>query len=320
MRTTRFALAVLAACALGATPLAAEEFPSKPIEIVIPFAPGGIADLLIRTIGPKLEADLKQPVIIFNKPGASGNTHSATTMKAAPDGYTLLQTPLSTLSTNPFIFGDQLPYDVKSMVLVSPLATLPLFLVVHPSTGVKTLDEFIAYLKKNPGTAFASAGIGGSNHLAGELLRFAADVDIQHVPYAGSAPALNAVLGGHVPWMFDSGRVHQHIKAGKLNLIAVANPKRLPEFPDVPALAEKYPTVVAYGWHGVAAPPGTPKAIVDKLNAAITRALNQPDVQQRLATSSLIPFTATPEEYAQFVAAESKKWSEVIRRAGVKAQ
>ncbi len=319
MKALKFAAACCAAL-VGAAPAMAQEFPSKPIEIVIPFAPGGVSDLLIRAIAPKLQDEFKQPVVILNKPGANGNTHTTSAMQATPDGHTLIQTPLSTLSTNPFIYGDKLPYKANDLVLVSPLATLPLFLVVHPSVPAKNVKEFVAWMKANPGSTYGSAGIGGSNHLAGEMLRYAAGVEITHVPFNGSAPALNAVLGGHVQWMFDSGRVLQHVKAGKLVLIALATEKRLPEHPEVPTLAETYPGFAASGWHGVAAPPGTPKAIVMKVNAAITRALQQPDVRKTLETSALIPYTATPEEYAAFVAAESKKFGEIIRKSKIKAE
>lgn len=315
-----FLAAALVAAALAPAPATAQDYPSKPIEVVIPFAPGGVSDLLVRAVGPKLSDEFKQPVIVLNKPGASGNTHTASAMQAPGDGYTLIQTPLSTLSTNPFIYGDKLPYKVNEMVLVAPLATLPLFLVAHPSVPAKNIREFMAWLKANPGSTYGSAGIGGSNHLAGEMLRHAAGVEITHVPFNGSAPALNAVLGGHVQWMFDSGRVVQHVKAGKLNLLAVATEKRLPDHPDVPTMAELHPGFTASGWHGVAVPPGTPKAVVAKLNAAIGRALQQPDVQKTLAGASLIPYIATPEEYAAFVAAESKKWSEIIRKSNVKVE
>jgi tripartite-type tricarboxylate transporter receptor subunit TctC len=316
----QFLSALLAAIGMTITPAMAQDYPGKPIEIVIPFAPGGVSDLLIRAVGPKISDEFKQPVVVLNKPGANGNTHTATAMQAAPDGYTLIQTPLSTLSTNPFIYGDKLPYKVNDLVLVAPLATLPLFLVAHTSVPAKNIQEFISWMKANPGTTYGSAGIGGSNHLAGEMLRHAAGVEITHVPFNGSAPALNAVLGGHVQWMFDSGRVVQHVKAGKLTLLAVATEKRLPEHPDVPTMAELYPGFTASGWHGVAAPPGTSRAIVAKLNAAIGRALQQPDVQKTLANASLIPYVATPEEYAAFVAAESRKWSEIIRKSNVKAE
>jgi tripartite-type tricarboxylate transporter receptor subunit TctC len=288
--------------------------------VVIPFAPGGVSDLLVRAIGPKLQEDLKQPIVVLNKPGANGNTNTASAMAATPDGYTLIQTPLSTLATNPYMYGAALPYKVNDLVLVSPLATLPLFLVVHPSVPVKNLKEFLAWLKANPGSTYGSAGIGGSNHLAGEMLRQAAGVEITHVPFGGSAPALNAVLGGHVQWMFDSGRVLQHVKAGKLVLLAVATEKRLPEVPDTPTMAETFPGFIANGWHGIAAPPNTPRPIVMKLNAAITRALQQPDVVKTLEANALIPYTATPDEYAVFVRAEQKKWSEVIRKANIKAE
>jgi tripartite-type tricarboxylate transporter receptor subunit TctC len=305
------------AAAIGALPAAAQEFPSKPIEIVIPFAPGGVSDLLIRAIGPKLQDEFKQPIVVLNKPGANGNTHTASAAQAAADGYTLIQTPLSTLSTNPFIYGDKLPYNVNDL---APLATLPLFLVAHTSVPAKNLREFIAWLKANPGSTYGSAGIGGSNHLAGEMLRHAAAVEITHVPFNGSAPALNAVLGGHVQWMFDSGRVVQHVKGGKLTLLAVATENRLPDHPDVPTMTELYPGFTASGWHGVAAPPNTPKAVVVKLNAAIARALQQPDVQKTLAGASLIPYIASPEAYSAFVAAESRKWSDIIRKSKVTAQ
>lgn len=314
-------LAALATAAvMGVAPAAAQDYPNKPIEIVIPFAPGGVSDLLIRAIAPKLQEELKQPVIVLNKPGANGNTNTASAMQMPPDGYTLIQTPLSTLSTNPFIYGDKLPYKVNELTLISPLATLPLFLVVHPSVPAKNLREFVAWLKANPRSSYASAGIGGSNHLAGEMLRHAAGVEITHVPFNGSAPALNAVLGGHVQWMFDSGRVVQHVKGGKLTLIAIATEKRLPDHPEVPTMAELYPGFTASGWHGVAGPPNMSRALVTRLNGAITRALNEPDVRKTLAGASLIPYTATPEEYSAFVAAESRKWSEIIRKSNVKAE
>jgi tripartite-type tricarboxylate transporter receptor subunit TctC len=320
MKTLQAIAAAAAASLVGIAPALAQWMPTKPVEVVIPFAPGGVADLLVRAITPKLQEEFKQPFVVLNKPGAGGNTHTASAMQEPGDGHTLIQTPLSTLSTNPFIYGDKLPYKVNDLVLVSPLATLPLFLVAHPSVPARNLKEFIAWLKANPGSTYGSAGIGGSNHLAGEMLRYAAGVDITHVPFNGSAPALNAVLGGHVQWMFDSGRVLQHVKAGKLVLIAVATAKRLPEHPEVPALAETYPGFEASGWHGIAAPPGTPRSIVDRYNAAITRALHDPDVVKTLTANALIPYTASPEEYSAFVAAESKKWSEIIRKSKIKVE
>jgi tripartite-type tricarboxylate transporter receptor subunit TctC len=203
---------------------------------------------------------------------------------------------------------------------VAPLATLPLFLAVNASLPVNNFAEFIAYAKANPGLSYASAGIGGSNHLAGEMLRFAAGIDVQHVPYNGSAPALNAVLGGFVKWMFDSGRVIPFAKAGKLKILAVSTLKRLPDFPDVPTIAETYPGFEANGWHGIVAPPRTPKNIVDRLNEVISRAMQAPDVKQTLAAQALIPFIATPEEFTVFIRAETKKWTEVVRRSGAKAE
>ncbi len=319
MKALQFTVAFFAGL-VGITPAAAQTFPSKPIEIVIPFAPGGVSDLLIRAIAPKLQDEFKQPVIVLNKPGANGNTHTASAMQAPADGHTLIQTPLSTLSTNPFIYGDKLPYKANELSLIAPLASLPLFLVVHPSVPAKNLKEFIAWAKANPGSTYGSAGIGGSNHLAGEMLRYAAGVEITHVPFNGSAPALNAVLGGHVQWMFDSGRVLQHVKAGKLVLIAVATEKRMPDLPDVATLAETYPGFVASGWHGIAGPPNMSKALVDKINGAVNRALKDPEVVKTLTASALVPMYMTPEEYAVFVAAESKKFAEIIRKSNIKVE
>ncbi|MEO5691799.1 MAG: tripartite tricarboxylate transporter substrate binding protein [Usitatibacter sp.] len=319
MKALQFAVAFFAGL-VGITPAAAQTFPSKPIEIVIPFAPGGVSDLLIRAIAPKLQDEFKQPVIVLNKPGANGNTHTASAMQAPADGHTLIQTPLSTLSTNPFIYGDKLPYKANELSLIAPLASLPLFLVVHPSVPAKNLKEFVAWAKANPGSTYGSAGIGGSNHLAGEMLRYAAGVEITHVPFNGSAPALNAVLGGHVQWMFDSGRVLQHVKAGKLVLIAVATEKRMPDLPDVATLAETYPGFVASGWHGIAGPPNMSKALVEKINGAVNRALKDPEVVKTLTASALVPMYMTPEEYAVFVAAESKKFAEIIRKSNIKVE
>lgn len=308
---------VLAALTMSAQ---AQTYPDKPIEVVIPFAAGGVSDLLVRTLGPKLEADLKQPIIVLNQPGANGNTHTASAMKAAPNGYTLIQTPLSSLATNPALYGDKLPYKDKDLVLVSPLAKLPLFLYANPAVPARDLKSFIAWLRANPDSTYASAGVGGSNHLAGEMLRLAAEVPMRHVPYNGSAPALNAVLGGHVQWMFDSGRAMPHVTSGKLTLLAVANESRLPEMPQLPTVAEVFRGFVAYGWHGIAAPPGTPAPIVNRLNEAFTRALNDPDTRAKFAANALEPFAATPEQYAQFVRAESAKWADIIRRSNVQPE
>lgn len=306
--------------ALTVLPVQADPFPSKPVEIVIPFAPGGVSDLLVRAIAPRLQETFGQPVVVLNKPGGNGNAGTVSAMRAPPDGYTLIQTPLSSLSTNPFLYGDKLPYKADDLVLVSPLAKLPLFLYVHSSIPVKSMAEFVAWMRANPGSAYASAGVGGSNHLAGEMLRLEAKVDITHVPFNGSGPALNALLGGHVQWMFDSGRGLAFVKEGRLRLIAVATEQRLPEFPDVPTVAETFPGLVANGWHGLAAPPGTPPEIVARWNAAVTKALGEPEVLRVLSANFLVPFAAPAAQYADFVRAESKKWSEVIRRAGIKPE
>ena len=314
--------AILIALATAFTSVAAQTFPARTIEIIVPFAPGGIADILPRVLAPKLSAELKQSIVILNRPGASGNLGTAQFTRDAPDGYTLLETPLSTLSVNAALFGKSLPYDpVKDLEPVAPMATLPLFLVTNSSLPVNNLAELVAYIKAHPGKmSYASAGVGGSNHLAGEMFRFAAGLDVTHVPFSGSAPALNAVLGKYVDYMFDSGRVLPYVKSGMLKLIAVTTPQRLPEFPKVPTMAETYPGFVASGWHGIVAPAGTPRDVVLILNKAIGQALQDPEVKKQLAAQALVPFIASPEEFTVFINEETKKWSDVIHKSGAKAE
>ena len=292
-----FFAAALAATALGLAPAIAQDYPSKPIEVVIPFAPGGVSDLLIRAVGPKISDEFKQPVVVLNKPGANGNTHTATAMQAPADGYTLIQTPLSTLSTNPFIYGDKLPYKVNDMVLVAPLATLPLFLVAHPSVPAKNIREFLALAKANPGSTYGSAGIGGSNHLAGEMLRHAAGVEITHVPFNGSAPALNAVLGGHVQWMFDSGRVVQHVKAGSSS--SSPSPPRS-ACPTI-RTCRRWPSSIPASRRAAGTASRRPRARRSPWSRSSTprsaARSSSRTCKKTLANASLIPVHATPEEY-----------------------
>jgi tripartite-type tricarboxylate transporter receptor subunit TctC len=319
-------LALAAALALSAAtatvPAAlAQNYPSKPIEVIVPFSPGGTSDILGRILAHKLADEFKATTVtVLNKPGAGGNVGTAQYSKAAPDGHTLVMAYVGTISINPSLYGDKLPYDPeKGLVPVAPMASLPMFLVVHPSVPAQNLAEFVKLAKSKPGKlTFSSAGNGGSNHLAGELLATVAGVEMLHVPYNGSAPALNALLGGHVSWMFDSGRVLPHIKENKLRVLAVSTSKRLPKHLDIPAVAETFPGFDAVSWHGVFAPAGTPKPIVERLNALVSEALSSPQVKQQLANVALEPFVASPDEFARFIRAETDKWSGVVRKSGAK--
>ena len=318
MKKTTLALGgLLAAAAMQAT---AQPWPSKPIDLIVPFAPGGTADTVSRLIAPRLAEEFKQPVVVQNKPGAGGNVGTAQYSKAPADGYTLIEGYVGTISINPGLYGAKLPYNPeKDLVAIAPFMTLPMFLVVNPTVPAKTLAEYVALAKSKPGAiTFASAGNGGSNHLAGELLKSMAAIDMRHVPYNGSAPGLNAVLGGHVASMFDSGLVLAHVKSGKLNVLAVSTAKRLPAYPDIPAVSETYPGFEAVSWHGLFAPAGTPKPVVDRLNAAIGRAIAEPEIRQRLAAAALEPFILGADDFALFVRAETAKWDAVVKRSGAK--
>ena len=318
MRTSiAFLGTLLFALALDA---GAQAWPSKQIDLIVPFAPGGTADTVSRLIAPKLSEEFKQPVVVQNKPGAGGNVGTAQFSKAPADGYTLIEGYVGTISINPGLYGEKLPYNVeRDLVAVAPMMSLPMFLVTSPSVPVKSLAEYVALAKSKPGEiTFASAGNGGSNHLAGELLKSMAGVNLRHVPYNGSAPGLNAVLGGHVASMFDSGLVLSHVRGGKLNALAVTTLKRLAAYPDIPAVAETFPGFEAVSWHGLFAPAGTPRPIVDRLNAAVAKAIMDPDVRKRLAATALEPLVLDADAFARFVRDETAKWTPIVRQSGAK--
>ena len=298
----------------------AQAWPSKSIAYVVPFAVGGNTDTLARVLGPKLSTALGQPVVIENKPGAGGNIGSDYVAKAKPDGYTILGGTISSHAINPSVYPS-MPYDaVKSFEPVILIGSGPLVLAVNADTPYKTLKDVIAAAKDKPGTlAFASPGQGTSPHMAGELLKMTAQLDMTHVPYKGSGPALTDVVGGTVPMMFDTMLVlGAQVKAGKLRAIAVAAPKRLASLPDVPTFAEAgVPGVEVTSWQAVFAPAGTPQPIVQRLNAEFARVIKEPDVQQRLNDLGVDPAAGPPEQLAEFQKAEIDKWSKVAKAAKV---
>lgn len=312
------AAAMALAATVAAGPLAAQDYPTKPIEVIVPYPPGGTSDIQGRLVAQFLTDAFGAQATVLNKPGAGGAVATTQYSRAEPDGHTLIMGYVGSIAINPSLYGDKLTYDPqKDLVNVSPTATLPMFLVVHPSVPADTLEEFIELAKSKPGELnFSSAGNGGSNHLAGELLNTVAGIQTQHVPYNGSAPALNALLGGHVSWMFDSGRVLPHVADGKLKVLAVSTAERLPSQPDIPAVAETYPGFEAVSWHGIFAPAGTPKPIVEKINAAIAKGIDDPKVKEQLAKVALEPFILGPDEFAAFVKAETEKWAEVVKASG----
>lgn len=320
MKRTLFATAIaaLAVALAPAGPAAAQDFPTRPVTLVIPFAAGGSTDLVGRLIAERMAAELGQPVVVENKGGAGGNLGAAQVAKASPDGYTILMGTVATHALNPALYK-KMPYDpVTSFAPVSLLVVVPNVLVVNPNFPAKTTEELIALLKKDPGKySYASSGNGTPLHLSGELFKSMADVDMQHIPYQGAGPALVDVLSGQVPIMFDNlPSSTSHIKSGKLRALGVTTAKRAPSFPDVPAIAEAVPGYETYTWNAVFAPAGTPPEVVAKLNAAANKALADPKVQARLADFSAVSVGSTPEELGEHVKEEIAKWAPIVKASG----
>jgi tripartite-type tricarboxylate transporter receptor subunit TctC len=305
---------VLAAPALAL----AQDYPIKPIRIVVPVPAGGAADTLARIIGERLTAKLGQPVIVDNRVGANGNIGAEYVASAAPDGYTLLLSPPGPLAINKSLYK-KLSYDSDGFVPISVIAANPNVLLVHPKVPAKTLQEFIAYAKANPDKLnYASSGSGSTTHLAGELLKQVSGLRITHVPYKGGPPAYSDLLGGQVEMMFQGlATAMPQILDGKVRVLAVGSAKRHPALPDVPTLAESLPGFVSVSWTGLVAPPKTPAAIVNKLQATIADALRQGDVGKGTKGFDVRDLIAnTPAEATRFTLEEKERWGAIIRLTG----
>ena len=312
------ALSLLAVCTAGAA--TAQTYPSKPIRMIVPYPPGGSADVLARNLGHRLTQTLGQQVIVDNRPGAGTAIGAREAAAAAADGYTLLMGTVTSQAMNPAL-NPQVGYDpVKDFVAIAPVATIPFALVVRPTLAARNLKELIAMSKAAPGTlTFASAGVGTSNHLAGELLQSMAGIKLNHVPYKGSAPALNDLLGGHVDMMFDLVlTATNQVQSGKLRALAVTTRKRSAQLPDVPTFAELgWPDYEISAWFGVFAPAGVPGAIVEQLNAAIRKAVESPEMKAQLAAAGAEPIAGSPAELATTVVGDYRKWAAIIRERGI---
>ena len=316
-RITR-ALAALAAGLCLSTGAAADAWPGKTIKIIIPFAAGGVTDVVIRTISPKLSEALGQPVVIENKGGAGGTLGTAMGAAAAPDGYTFIA-PAASHTTTPSLYS-KLSFDpVKDFAAVTQIVTVPYLLVVPASSPMQTLADFIAAAKAKPGTlTFGSAGNGSSNHLAGELLAGSIGAPLVHVPYKGSGPALADVLGGQLSFMFDTINTSTgHVKAGKLRVLGVGTTKRSRIMPDVAPIADTIPGFEAVTWIGLLAPAGTPKEIVARMHREIEKIVQLPEVQERLSASGAEPVASTPEQFGAYLSAEVAKWGRVVKQAKI---
>jgi len=299
----------------------AQDFPNKPIKLIVPFPPGGPNDIIARVVGQRMTELTKQPIVIENRSGQAGVLGTDAVAKAAPDGYTIGIVSASALVINPWM--EKVPYDVvKDIAPVTLNVTVPEMLVVASNVPANNMAELIALAKAKPGKLnFASAGIGGLPHLAGELFKLTAKLDIVHVPYRGAAPAINDLLGQQVQMTFlDLPVILPHIRAGSLRPIALCAPARAPTAPDVPTTAEVgMPDLLIENWYGMIAPAGTPPAIVASLHRIATAAMGDPAVKEKLADQGLTVVGDTPEHFRAFIGSEIVKWAKVINDAGLAA-
>jgi tripartite-type tricarboxylate transporter receptor subunit TctC len=296
-----------------------QAWPAKNVTVIVPWPPGGPSDTAARPMAKGLSESLGKTFVIDNRGGAGGNIGSDMVAKAAPDGYTLLITSSAPIVINPSIYK-KMPFDpAKDLAPITNLIRVPLVLAVNPSVPAKNLQELIAYIKSKGGQLqYASSGNGTPQHLTAELFKTTAKLDMVHVPYKGSAPAITDLLGGHVPLMFDSTiAILPHIKSGKVKAIAVTGAKRSPQLPDVPTFAQAgMPGFESYAWYGFFAPAKTPKEIVGKLNAEALKVMKQPEYQKVLEETGSEFVGDTPENFAAFVKAEAAKWGKVAKDTG----
>jgi tripartite-type tricarboxylate transporter receptor subunit TctC len=299
----------------------AQPYPSKPIRFVVPYPAGGPLDTIARLLGAKVAESTKQPVIVDNKPGAGGNIGADIVAKSPADGYTILMGAVATHAINPTLYKS-IPYDaIRDFAPVTQVATTPNVLVVHPSVPAANVREFVAYAKANPGKlSFGSGSIGSAGHLAGELFKAMAGVEMTHVPYKGAAPAMQDLVGGQIQLMFDNlASSLTQVKAGRIKALAVTTAKRSQFAPDLPTVAESaLPGFDISTWFGVFAPAGTPKAALDTLHAEFTRALAAPDVREKMLALGAEPVGSKPEEFAAYIKAEAGKYAQVIKASGAK--
>ena len=323
MKAPLLVFSMMLATGLAGTGAGAEtdRYPVKPIRMVVPFTPGGSNDLLGRVLAQKLHATWGQPAIIDNRPGGGSTIGIETVVRAVPDGYTLLLTSggiasnvsLYKLSFNP----------VKDLAPVALLAQMPYLLAVHPSVPAKSALELINLAKAQPGKfTFASSGVGTSSHLTGEMFRLQARIDMLHIAFKGGGPAVNAVIGGEVQVIFNviTGTL-PYARSGKLRALGVSTSKRIEVAPDLPTIAESgLPGYEVIAWYNLFAPAGTPRPVINKINAEINRILQQPDVRERLLTLGVVPLSGTPEALGDYLQFEITRWAKLIREAGIKAE
>jgi tripartite-type tricarboxylate transporter receptor subunit TctC len=316
-RRAASAILLLALCGTAA----AQSFPNRPVRLVIGFPPGGGIDIVARLMAPGLGETLGQPVIVENRPGAGGTVGMDAVAKAPADGHTLFLGTTGNITINQFVY-QKLPFDIdRDFMPLSQVASVSFLVYVNSALPVRSIAELSAYAKANPGKMnFGTSGSGGLPHLACELLSTAAGLKAAHVPYKGSAPALNDLLAGQVQYIIDAVAIGlPHVKAGKLRALGTTGPKRLPSLPDVPAVAESIPGFEAVNWYGFVVAAGTPQPVVRQLHGALAKVMAQPDIREKLVAQGIEPMATTPEEFGAFMKKEAAKWSRVVKEANVKA-
>ncbi len=302
-------------------PAHAQTYPQKPVRIVVGVPAGGTTDVVARLVGQKLGEQMGQQVVIDNRGGAGGNIGAELVARSAPDGYTLFLATIGTMAINPSLYS-RMPFDtLRDFAAISQLTSMPQLLVVHPSVPVKNVKELIAYAKRRPGQlTFASGGSGTAIHLAGELFKTMAGVDMVHIAYKGSSPAMTDLIGGQVSLMFDQILTSlPHVQSGRLRGLAVTTEKRSPAVPQIPTIAEAaLPGYAVTTWHGLLAPAGTPRDVVNRLSSEAAKALQNPDVREKFASQGVDPISSTPEQFAALMKSELDKWRRVIAASGTK--
>jgi len=320
MKRLMLSAALVALAALG--PVQAQDYPTRPVTVIVPFAPGGSVDIVARIVGQKLGERLGKPVVVENRPGGSTLVAASAAAKASPDGYTLLIAPSGTLAINATLYK-KLPYDpLKDFAAVALVTVVPLVLVVNPALPVHSVPDLISLSKEKPGQlSYASAGAGSSLHLAAELLKGLAGIELTHVPYKGGAPAISDVVAGHVSSMFaDTGVALPQIREGKVRALGVSSTGRLEAAPDIPAIAEAVPGYDAASWQMVVAPARTPEDIVVNLHGEIATVMASPDIRERLTEMGLIAVVSpTSQDVKRFLEAEIARWRVIVQRAGLAA-
>jgi tripartite-type tricarboxylate transporter receptor subunit TctC len=317
----KLALSLLTFALTFTAPVQAQDFPAKPIKLIVPYAAGGGTDIVARIVAQKLQDKWGPAVVVENRAGAGGNVGAEAVFTAAPDGYTLLFTAQGPLVVNQYLF-DKIPYEPEKFTPVSLVMVAYSALMANPKVPAQNVQELIAYAKANPNKLnYASQGIGTAAHLIAELFKSMAGVQINHIPYRGSGPALNDLVAGHVDLMFgELAPSYQYIQSGQLRALAVSSEKRIANLPDVPAVAEVVPGFTVTSWWGIVAPPGMPPELTRKISDAVGEVMKQPEVSGKLTAMSMVSTGSTSAEFSKFINEEAKRWGDVIRTTGAKAQ